>query len=32
LRGENRADERERQQNHEEPERFPRNSLINTGL
>ena len=32
LRGENRAGERERQQNHEEPERFPRSALINTGL
>ena len=32
LRGENRANERERQQNHEEPERFPRSPLINTGL
>ena len=32
LRGENRACERERQQNHENPERFPRDALVNTGL
>ncbi len=32
LRGENRAGERERQQNYGKPERFPSSALINTGL